>query len=496
MSSLSHSESKVSNDGIPADVEYIAPVASKGAPGKEQSRLSSVFSVLVAGIALFSDGYNIQIIGYMNPILAQLYPKAATAEMKTRLSNSILIGDVIGMILFGLCIDRWGRRMGIIATTLFLVLGIVLATAAHGTDEDGKGLLWMMVVARGIAGVGAGGEYTVCTTQAVEAADENPYVQKRRGALVATSTNAAIVSGFVGSSIVSLIVIAAFNGQAKDAAWRICFGLGIFLPLTIFFFRLRLVDSTQFQKHAIRRRFPWKLAIRRYWKTMIGCCGAWFLYDVVVYPFNLLAPTIVSEFQTSTSLVQSTGWSALVNSFALPGALLGGLLLDRMGRRQTYTFGFLIVGLLGFIIGGAMEPLRKPKAFPAFVVLFGLFQSFLSVGPGNCNFLVSSESFPTPIRGHFLGFSAAVGKAGAAIGTEVFPIIMNQYPTTVKGQQAIFLVGSAICVVGAALVWFLIPDMDSSLESEDAKFKKYLEENRWDTSEMGFVNTTHLARAR
>ncbi|EEB90177.1 hypothetical protein MPER_11653 [Moniliophthora perniciosa FA553] len=130
-----------------------------------------------------------------------------------------------------------------------------------------------------------------------------------------------------------------------------------------------------------------------------------------------------------------------------------------------------------------MIPLRK--AFPAFVVLFGLFQSFLSVGPGNCNFLVSSESFPTPIRGHFLGFSAAVGKAGAAVGTQVFPIIMNKFPSTIKGQQAIFLVGSAICVVGAALVWFLVPDMDEQLESEDAKFKKYLEENGYDTSDMG-----------
>ncbi|KAJ8090285.1 hypothetical protein PM082_018881 [Marasmius tenuissimus] len=488
MASLSQSDSCPSKEDIPDDVQFIVPETSKGSPVKEPSRFSSVLSVLVSGVALFSDGYNIQVIGYMNPILAKLYPNAATAEMKTRLSNSILIGDVIGMILFGYYIDRWGRKLGVIATTLFLVLGIVLATAAHGADADGKGLLWMMVVARGIAGVGAGGEYTVCTTQAVEAADENPYVRKRRGHLVATSTNAAIVAGFVGSSIVSLIVIAAFKGQAKDAVWRICFGIGVFLPLTIFFFRLRLVNSTQFQKHAIRRRFPWKLAIRRYWKPMIGCCGAWFLYDVVVYPFNLLAPTIVAEFQTSASLVESTGWSALVNSFALPGALLGGLLLDRIGRRQTYTLGFCVVALLGFIIGGAMEPLRKPRVFPAFVVLFGLFQSFLSVGPGNCNFLVSSESFPTPIRGHFLGFSAAVGKAGAAVGTEVFPIIMKQFPTALKGQQAIFLVGSAICIVGAALVWFLIPDMDSQLENEDAKFKKYLEENGWDTSEMGFAN--------
>ncbi|ESK93933.1 metabolite transport [Moniliophthora roreri MCA 2997] len=462
------------------DVSYVAPEVAR-TEKEEPGRLSSVLNVLVAGVALFSDGYNVQIIGYMNPILSELYPTAATTEMKTRLSNSILVGEIFGMILFGLCIDRWGRKMGIITTTLFLVFGIALATAAHGTTPTG--LLWMMIIARGVAGVGAGGEYTVCTTQAIEAADEDTYVQKRRGALVATATNVAIISGFVGSSIAAIIVIAVFNDHASDAVWRTCFGIGVILPLTIFFFRMRLVDSTQYHKHAIKRNFPWKLAIKRYWKAMLGCCGAWFLYDVVVYPFNLLAPTIVSEFTSSSSLVESTGWSALVNSFALPGAVFGGLLIDRLGRRQTYTLGFIVVAISGFIIGGAMIPLRK--VFPAFVVLFGVFQSFLSVGPGNCNFLVCSESFPTPIRGHFLGFSAAAGKAGAAVGTQVFPIIMNKFPTIVKGQQAIFLVGSAICVIGAALVWFLVPDMDEQLESEDAKFKKYLEENGYDTSEMG-----------
>ncbi|KAF8900931.1 major facilitator superfamily domain-containing protein [Mucidula mucida] len=388
--------------------------------------------------------------------------------MKSRLSNSILVGDVVGMIFFGLCIDRWGRKLGISTTTAFLVFGIILATASHGTTPTG--MLWMMVVARGVAGVGAGGEYAVCTDQAVEAADETPYSQKPRCSRC-QSTNVAIVSGFVGSSIVSIIVIAAYHSKASDGIWRICFGIGIFLPLVIFFFRMRLVNSTQYQKHAIQRKFPLKLAVRRYWLPLLGCCGAWFLYDVVVYPFNLLAPTIVSGFSDSNTLLSSTGWSALVNAFALPGAIFGcRFLIDRMGRRQTYALGFSIVSVFGFIIGGAMIPLQA--TFPAFVVLFGLFQSFLSVGPG---------SFPTPIRGHFLGFSAAVGKEGAAI----VPHFMGKFDTPVKGQQAIFLVASAICALGTLVVWFLIPDRDTQLENEDALFKKYLEENGWDTSDMG-----------
>lgn len=67
-----------------------------------------------------------------------------TTQMKTRLTNSLLIGDIFGMLFFGIAADRIGRRWGIIGCTVLLVGGVVLATAAHGKTVDG--MLWMMVV--------------------------------------------------------------------------------------------------------------------------------------------------------------------------------------------------------------------------------------------------------------------------------------------------------------------------------------------------------------
>jgi MFS family permease len=57
---------------------------------------------------------------------------------------------------------------------------------------DQRRMFWMMVVARGIAGFGAGGEYPVCATSATEAADETAQLRKRRGFLVAVSTDFAV----------------------------------------------------------------------------------------------------------------------------------------------------------------------------------------------------------------------------------------------------------------------------------------------------------------
>ena len=102
------------------------------------TRVSSVITVLVAGLALFSDGYNAQIIGYMEPLFKELYKDHSYSDtIKTRLSNSYLIGEIFGMLFFGFIIDKVGRRTGIVFATSFLILGAVLSTAAHGKNQLG-----------------------------------------------------------------------------------------------------------------------------------------------------------------------------------------------------------------------------------------------------------------------------------------------------------------------------------------------------------------------
>jgi len=300
---------------------------------RKVTKTSSIITVVVSGLALFSDGYNAQIIGYMEPLFADLYKDGFSDGIATRLSNSYLIGEIFGMLFFGFLIDKIGRRTGVIWATFFLVLGIILATAAHGTSE--LGMLWMLIIARGIAGFGAGGEYPVCGTSSAEASDESAYVRKRRGILVALTTDFAIDFGFVIAGIVALIVLAAYNNQASVGVWRICFGLGIVLPCTLFFFRIRMIESSQYRKHAIKKSMPYGLILKRYWKPMLGTSLAWFMYDFVTYPFGIFASTIISKLNPEGTLIQNIGLGTAVNCFYLPGCIVGGLLMDHIGRKQT-----------------------------------------------------------------------------------------------------------------------------------------------------------------
>lgn len=63
-----------------------------------------------------------------------------------------------------------GRKIGLIATTFLVILGAALSAASSG--KTATGLLWMMIIARGVIGVGVGGEYPCSSVSAGESADE------------------------------------------------------------------------------------------------------------------------------------------------------------------------------------------------------------------------------------------------------------------------------------------------------------------------------------
>ncbi|EXU95728.1 MFS transporter [Metarhizium robertsii] len=489
-------ENATAVDVTPSTADNAVDLKDKQVVPRPVSKASSVLMVLVGGLALFSDGYNAQIVGYMNTVLAKLYPDEYTKDVKTRVSNAFLIGEVFGMLFFGWAIDKLGRRNGIFWATFFLVLGLVLSTAAHGTTVGG--MFWMMIIGRGVAGFGAGGEYPTCATSAAEAADETLSVRRRRGILTAVATDFSIDMGFVIAGIVALIVLAAYSWNVGDGVWRVSFGLGILLPVALLFFRLRLINSTQYQKHAMKQHIPYWLVIKRYWKPMLGTSLAWFMYDFVTYPFGIFGSTVIATLNPNDTLMENIGYGTVLNLFYIPGTLIGGLLMDKIGRKQTMTLGFVLWSILGFVIGGALHQILP--IFPLFVVLYGIFNTLGEMGPGVqvATFLCGAESFPTPVRGHFLGFAAAVGKAGAAIGTQVFIPIQNSFGDTNKGVQGVFLIGAAFAMTGAAISWFLIPDKERDLENEDALFREYLAQHGYagvfgDVSRDGSTTAADLA---
>jgi MFS family permease len=276
-----------------------------------------------------------------------------------------------------------------------------------------------------------------------------------------------------------LIVLSAAGQEHLSTVWRVCFGIGILLPLSVFYFRLKMLNSKLYRKSAIRHNVPYGLALRYYWKTLIGTCGAWFLYDFVTFPNGVFSGTILSSVVDANDTLRSTAeWQLLLGAIALPGVFLGAFLCDRIGRRNVMMIGFCGYLVFGLIIGCAYDKITKIT--PLFVIFYGLMQSSGNFGPGDMLGLLSSESYATSVRGTFYGLSAALGKTGAAVGTQAFTPIQSNL-----GKQWTFIIAAICGVVGVLVTYFFVPNVTGEdLAVQDDKFKAYLLEHGW-SGEMG-----------
>ncbi|KAJ6443210.1 Major facilitator superfamily transporter [Purpureocillium lavendulum] len=472
----------VSGNGAAAitEVETAAP------SGKKQS-LSDIFTIFCAGFALISDGYQNNLMTMTNVLFKKEYAAEYTSTVSTRVSNALLVGEIIGQVVVGLTCDYMGRKTAIVLTTLLIVLGGILATASHGVTIDG--MFWMLTVSRGIVGFGAGGEYPAASASSSEAANE--HTPKHRGPVFILVTNLPLSFGGPLAVIVFLIVLSAAGGASANLSvvWRVCMGVGVVLPLTVFYFRMRMLNSKLYRRGAIKRRVPYGLVLRYYWRSLIGTCGAWFLYDFVTFPNGVFSGTILSSVVSSAddNVLRSTAeWQLLLGAIALPGVFLGAYLCDRVGRRNVMMLGFSGYLVFGLIIGCAYD--KMVKITPLFVVFYGLMQSSGNFGPGDMLGLLSSESYATSVRGTCYGISAAIGKTGAALGTQAFKPIQDNL-----GKRWTFIIAAICGVVGVLVTRFFVPNITGEdLAVQDEKFRAYLVDHGWN-GEMGEDDMQGLA---
>ena len=53
--------------------DTVTEIDSAATPPAQRTRRTGYLDVLIQGMALFSDGYNIQVVGYMLTVLAKLW---------------------------------------------------------------------------------------------------------------------------------------------------------------------------------------------------------------------------------------------------------------------------------------------------------------------------------------------------------------------------------------------------------------------------------------
>lgn len=432
--------------------------------------LADIFTIICAGFALISDGYQNNVMTMTNTVLTRIYPKEYDSKMKTAVSNASLVGTILGQVIIGILADRLNRKQAVVIATVFLVFGTILCAASHGASVNG--MFWMLIVFRGVTGFGIGAEYPSCSVSANEAANETV---KRRGGVFCLVTNLPLAFGGPFALIIFLIVYQITKGPT-NGLWRAMFAIGAFWPLSVFYFRYKMATSELFKTAAMRKNTPYWYALKFYWARLLGVCLCWFLYDFVTFPNGVFSSTIISsvlEGEDRSNLERVAEWTLLLGVIALPGVPIGAYLCDRIGRKYTLVCGFCGYIVFGLIIGCAFEKISK--IIPLFIVFYGLMQCMGNLGPGDMMGLVSSESFATPVRGTCYGLAAAIGKVGAVVGTETFTPIQNHL-----GKKYTFIIAACCGLAGVIVALIFVPHLrEDDLMKEDIRFMNYLREQGW-----------------
>jgi FSR family fosmidomycin resistance protein-like MFS transporter len=187
-----------------------------------------------------------------------------------------------------------------------------------------------------------------------------------------------MVGGELGRTLGPVIAVTAVEVLTRERMpWLMVGGIAFSGAL---FARLRNdhppVDTTA-------TRLPWRQLVRSMRPVLLPLAGIMFLRAFLVAALNLYLPVFLSERGASLWLAGSA--LSVLEAAGVAGALAGGTISDRIGRRLTLALSLTATPLLTFVFLGASGWVQI-----ALLVLLGL--TGLSVTP--VIMAVVQESFP------------------------------------------------------------------------------------------------------
>ena len=77
------------------------PAAPSQQVSSTRQRMSDLWTILCAGCALISDGYANSLMTLINVVLKTQYAAQYSSDVSTRVSNALLVGEILGQITIG-----------------------------------------------------------------------------------------------------------------------------------------------------------------------------------------------------------------------------------------------------------------------------------------------------------------------------------------------------------------------------------------------------------
>lgn len=313
----------------------------------------------------------------------------------------------LGAITCGYLGDKLGRRNLMLATVTMMGLASVLMGLLPTYGQVGVWAPILLVLLRIIQGFALGGESTGAQLMALEHAASD-----RRGRYSGLLGLCSPLSQILANAVLMGLAATLSAAQFESFGWRIPFLMSFILVVVAIFIRLKVDETPAFvalrdtKKDTVRS--PLKSALGSHSKTIVRlmlffCSPAALFYLIVIFSLSYLTKHL--------GLTQSMGFMSLMvaNICAIFGALAGGYLSDRWGRKKALAFG----SCMTLVILTVYFPILNTQNIAAIMAIMGLFLGFTQFQSG-IQPVAFAEAFPTQVR--YSGSALAYTGANLLVG--------------------------------------------------------------------------------
>ena len=396
-----------------------------GEASKEQKR-----TLLAASLGWMLDSMDVMLYAL---VLGEVQREMQlSAAMSGAMMSATLVAAAVGGLGFGWFADRFGRARALTWSILIYSVATGMCGLAHSAGQ--------LMACRVLLGLGMGGEWASGAALVAETWPAN-----HRGKALALVQSSWAVGYAMGAALVALIM--------PHFGWRAVFFVGIAPALVTLWVRRGVHEPDTWKREHSSQPPVGRLFRGALGRSMLICATmnaatlfAWWGLFTWVPRFLSMS---VAEGGRGLGIVQTSVWTIVMQVGTFLGYVVFGYIADRFSRKYTYI-GYLLVA-------AALVPVFASVRNPGALLIVGPLVGFFGTGYFSGFSVITSELFPTSIRGTAMGLVYNIGRVTSAAA----PYLIGGLSQTSGLSHALMITSAAFLLAALIATALRLPGTQS-----------------------------------